>query len=139
MLGIWKGKYKYKLKKDVKFNNKEAEFLLEIKEFDGENFSGTIEDKDEYFGTKGIGTVEGTISGKTIDFFKKMPIKTVVLNHNKRIEVAKKKHKPIYYSGVSDQKDTFSGIWKMKGGLSFYNMQLYLSFPTIGSWEMSKM
>ena len=138
MVGIWKGKYKYNLKKDVEFNNKEVEFIVEIKEFDGEKFSGTIQDNDDYFGTRGIGIIEGKINGNKIDFIKQMPIKTVVLNYKKRIEVSNKKQKPIYYSGISDQKNSFSGIWKIKGGLSFYNMQLYLSFPTKGSWEMSK-
>lgn len=138
MLGIWKGKYKYSLKKDVEFNNKEVEFTLEIKEFDGEKFSGTIEDNDDYFGTRGVGTIEGKINDNNIYFIKQMPIKSVVLNHQKRVEIANKKQKPIYYSGNSDQKNSFSGAWKMKGGLSFYNMQLYLSFPTQGSWEMSK-
>jgi len=138
MLGIWKGKYTYNLKKDVEFNNKEVEFIIEINEFDGEKFSGTVQDNDEYFGTKGVGTIEGKVNGKMITFIKQMPIKTIVLNHKKRVEDTNKKHKPIYYSGISDHKDTFSGTWKMKGGISFYNMQLYLAFPTNGFFEMSK-
>lgn len=138
MIGTWKGKYKYHLKKGVEFNDQEVEFIIEIKEFDGEKFSGTVQDNDEYFGTKGIGTIEGKIKENTIDFVKQMPVKTLVLNHKKRVEDSSKKHRPVYYSGSSDQHNSFSGTWKIKGGIGFFNKQLYLSLPTKGFWEMSK-
>lgn len=138
MVGTWKGKYRYHFKKGVEFNNQEVEFIIEIKEFDGKKFSGTVQDLDEYFGTKGTGIIEGKIDGNTIDFIKQMPVKTLVLNHKKRVEDSGKKHRPIYYSGISDHENSFSGTWKIKGGISFFNKQLYLSLPTKGFWEMSK-
>ncbi|MDQ1163224.1 hypothetical protein QE422_003592 [Chryseobacterium sp. SORGH_AS 447] len=62
MIGTWKGKYRYHFKTGVEFNNQEVEFIIEIKEFDGEKFSVTVKDLNEYFGTKGIVIIEGKIN-----------------------------------------------------------------------------
>lgn len=138
MIGTWKGKYKYNLKQNSKFNNKEVQFLLEITEFDGEKFIGTVQDEDTEFGTKGQGIIEGKLNGDHIEFIKQMPVRTMLLKNGKKIEAKNKKHHPIYYTGTSNMKDSFSGQWKIKAGISFTNMILYISFGTKGTWEITK-
>lgn len=139
MIGTWKGKYKYNMNQNSEFNNKEVEFIIEIKEFDGEKFIGTVQDIDENYGTKGLGTIEGKLSGNHIEFVKQMPIKTMlVINNGKKIEVENKKHNPILYSGVLNSSNSYLGNWKIKGGISFIQKLFYISFGTKGTWEMIK-
>lgn len=138
MIGIWKGKYKYNLKQISTFNNKEVEFLMEITEFDGENFIGTVQDNDQNLGTKGIGTIEGKINGNHIEFIKQMPVKSMLFKNGKKVEIEGKKHNPIYYSGISTMKDSYSGQWKIKGGIAFFSKLLFISWGTKGSWEIIK-
>lgn len=83
MIGTWKGTYKYNLKQNSEFNKKEVRFTVEITEFDGESFIGTIQDDDENYGTKGLGTIEGELDGHEITFIKKMPIRSILYGNNK--------------------------------------------------------
>lgn len=139
MIGTWKGTYKYNLKQNSEFNNKEVEFILEIKEFDGEKFIGTVQDIDEIYGTRGLGTIEGKLSDKHIKFTKQMPVKTVILNNNKqKIEGKNKKHTPIFYSGILNSPNSYIGKWKIKGGIGFIQKLLCISFGNEGTWEMIK-
>lgn len=138
MIGTWKGKYRYNLKQIPKLNDKEVGFLLKITEFDGEKFIGTVQDDDQDLGTKGIGNIEGKINGNHIEFIKQMPIRSMMLKNGKKIEAENKKHHPIYYTGASNMKDSYSGQWKIKAGISFTNMIFYISFGTKGTWEITK-
>jgi len=105
MIGAWKGKYKYSVRQSSELYDKEVEFLLKITEFDGENFTGTVQDNDHDYGTRGVGTIIGKINNNSIEFIKQMPIKTMVSMNGKRLENEKEKHPPIYYTGISDLKD----------------------------------
>ncbi|MBB4807789.1 hypothetical protein HNP38_003105 [Chryseobacterium defluvii] len=138
MLGTWKGKYKYDLKRNAKFNNKEVEFIVEITEFEGENFIGTVRDMDENYGTRGLGTIEGKLNGNNIEFIKQMPVKSISFNNGKKIEFENEKHDPVYYSGTLNSEGSYSGKWKIKGGIGFKRKMFIISFGTKGIWEMSK-
>lgn len=139
MIGTWKGKYKYNLKQNSEFNKKEVGFTVEITEFDGESFIGTIQDDDKNYGTEGLGTIEGKLDGHEITFIKKMPIRSILYGNNKqKVEFENKKHMPIHYHGTLNLKNSYIGKWKIKGGISFRNLLLYVSFGTQGTWEMVK-
>lgn len=45
---------------------------------------------------------------------------------------------PIHYHGTLNLKNSYIGKWKIKGGISFKNLLLYVSFGTKGTWEMVK-
>ncbi|MGH1520469.1 hypothetical protein [Chryseobacterium sp. JK1] len=137
MIGTWKGKYKYNIKKSSEFYDKEVEFLLKITVFDGENFAGTVQDNDHEYGTRGIGTIIGKINDNCIEFIKQMPIKTMVSMNGKRVENENEKHPPIYYTGISNLKDSYSGHWKIKGS-SVISKLLYLLIGVKGIWEIAK-
>ncbi|PWN60259.1 hypothetical protein [Chryseobacterium viscerum] len=137
MIGTWKGKYKYSVRQSSELYDKEIEFLLKITEFDGENFIGTVQDNDHNYGTRGIGTIKGKINDKNIEFIKQMPIKTTVSMNGKRIENEYEKHKPIYYTGISNLKNSYSGHWKFKGA-DFINRLFHLLFAVKGTWEITK-
>ncbi|MBB6369000.1 hypothetical protein [Chryseobacterium shigense] len=137
MIGTWKGKYKYNVNKSSELYNKEVEFLLKITEFDGENFTGTVQDNDHEYGTRGVGTVRGKINNNGIEFIKQMPVKTMVSINGKRTENENEKHTPIYYTGISNLKDSYTGNWKIKCG-SFINKLLYFLFGVKGIWEITK-
>jgi hypothetical protein len=138
MIGTWKGKYKYNLKYNPEFNDKKVEFTVEIKEFDGEKFIGTVRDDDENYGTKGLGTIEGKLNCNDINFIKQMPIKSVLDRNGRRLEFENEKHKPIHYFGTLNSTNSCTGKWKIKGGIRFKNFSFYFSFATKGTWEMVK-
>lgn len=137
MIGSWKGKYKYNVKKNSELYDKEVEFLFKITEFDGENFTGTVQDNDHDYGTRGVGTITGKINNNHIEFIKQMPIKTMVSMKGKRTENENKKHPPIYYTGISTLKGSYSGQWEIIGN-GFASRLLYLLFGVKGIWEITK-
>jgi len=137
MIGTWKGKYKYNIKKSSEFYDKEVEFLLRITEFDGIHFTGTVQDSDHNYGTRGLGSIKGKINDNHIEFIKQMPIKTMMSTNGKKTENENEKHTPIFYTGITNLKDSYSGNWKMKES-GFIKRLLYLFFGVKGTWEITK-
>lgn len=138
MIGTWTGTYRHLSKRiPEERRNMSTGFKMMITEFDGENFAGTIEDDLETGGTKGIGTVTGTILNSKVSFVKQMPVLTF-LNSEGRNEMEDKPHRKVYYSGMLEG-NTIHGGWRFKFGLGSIKKTMTLFLPTKGSWEMTKM
>ena len=137
MTGTWTGTYKYKTKNPT-LSKRETLFTLTITENDGENFKGIVFDDSETGGTKGQGTIIGTIKNGNIEFVKQMPILTLITKKGRKIE-APKEHNPIYYKGILNSDQTFEGEWKIKGGITINKYVFAFGFGTTGTWKMSKM
>ncbi|AEA43511.1 hypothetical protein [Fluviicola taffensis] len=137
MTGKWTGIYQHESKRiPENRRNQQTRFKIEITQFDGKNFSGTIEDDLETGGTRGTGIIEGKIKGNQLRFIKKMPIQTS-LDKNGNIIEEQKPHRSIFYTGII-QNDTVKGLWRFKFGIGIFQGKFAI-FPSIkGSWEMTK-
>ncbi len=136
MTGTWIGTYQHKSKyTPAEIRNQPIGFTLEILDFDGINFSGTVEDHAGTGGTRGIGKIEGKIKNSNVWFIKIMPIRTILLG-NKVIE-ENKPHRKIYYSGTYKQ-NSVQGTWKFKAGFGRVNQKIVFFPPVKGTWEMEK-
>ena len=138
MLGIWKGFYKYdndKIQKIIGYDK--TEFEIVIDKFDGENFSGEVNDDQSTGGMKETGQIFGRIENRKIYFEKLMP-KDCQISENGDRKYSEKNHPKIYYSGkLSNEKNKFEGNWKFKRriGLLFFVIPIIYS-PGNGTWEM---
>ncbi|MFT5602151.1 MAG: hypothetical protein ACI9N1_002403 [Flavobacteriales bacterium] len=138
MEGKWEGTYWYLGKLSKSLLDGRVGFEMTIYESKEVEFIGEISDKIEEGGTRGIGSVVGTVQKNKIEFVKQMPFKSVVMADGTRIE-EKKKHRPIYYSGIIDEfNGSIEGTWKFKKGIGFVNGRLALYGGTKGKWEMKK-
>lgn len=135
--GTWQGTYSYESKRlPPEEGARLTDFLIEITDFDGLNFNGTVEDDIDTGGTRGMGKIEGKLSDNKISFIKRMPVLTYKLPDGQRVE-ENRSHPKIYYCGtfVNDQ---FIGEWKIRFGIRRINNRLALFFPTKGKWEMKR-
>ena len=137
MIGKWTGTYKYlsnRIPEEIR--NRETKFDIEIIEFDGNAFTGTVQDDLETGGMKGVGKIVGKINNGIVEFVKEMPIQSVYMPDGSKIE-EEKPHRKIYYSGkISDNQ--IEGIWKFKFGIGKVNNRLVIFPRSKGTWKMKK-
>ncbi len=101
MKGKWKGTYWFSGDVPEDLKNRITDFELTIERHSRGKIYGKISDSLETEATKGIGRISGKIKGTTVQFKKKMPIRTYYTPDGTRMEVDKP-HRPIYYKGVLD-------------------------------------
>lgn len=141
MKGKWIGSYWFVGNVSEALKNKKTPFEIEITSFYKEKIKGSVLDNVEMGGTKGVGTISGSVRKTKISFIKKMPVKTTVYPDGTRVE-EQKPHKPIYYKGIiNHQTNTIEGTWRFKRSLRFGIMNRKLVFYKLGKgkWEMKKM
>lgn len=139
MLGKWKGYYTFeneRIQKIVGFEK--TYFEIVIKQFDGINFDGIVNDDIKFGGMKETGKITGKIIKNVISFKKLMPKK----NQINSIGIRKKlegKHPTLYYYGtLSENKTEIIGTWKFKRRLSFLFVIIPIIFrPGNGTWKMN--
>ena len=132
MQGTYKGTYTYH--KHHRLMGQETKFTIIITDYDGTSFTGTVTDDVENGGTKGEGTIKGSIKNGKIEFIKQMPVMTLGTQDGKRIEVPKK-HRPVNYSGTLIG-NVFEGDWKIKRGMIFNKFVIAFGIGTTGIWKM---
>ncbi|HUI93249.1 MAG TPA: hypothetical protein VLX68_13460 [Chitinivibrionales bacterium] len=139
MIGKWTGSYRYSgwlMRKLIPYI--ETRFEINISEFDGHTFKGTVQDDLSTGGTPGIGSIDGIISEYKIEFIKKMPIRASYLTSGKHLIEQGKKHPPIYYSGVFGPDLTEAGgKWRIKTGFALVGFLPALRLPLRGEWTMA--
>ena len=138
MKGKWNGTYWYEGNATDSIKYRITPFQLIIEHVKGKKISGNVKDDTKMGGTKGVGTINGSIKGNKIKFVKRMPIHTVILHNGTRIE-ENKPHRPIYYKGIINKEgDHIEGTWRFKMGLGFVDGKIALFLGTRGFWEMKK-
>lgn len=120
MTGTWQGYYQYNNslhQKAVGFDK--TFFSITISSFDGNKFSGIVNDDVKSGGMEETGEITGEIKEGTVHFKKLMPRKSLLYSNGKQI-YSNKKHPPLYYTGsYSTDKKTLSGEWKFKISIVF--------------------
>ncbi|NME71247.1 hypothetical protein [Flammeovirga aprica] len=138
MKGKWTGKYWFSGKIPDVLKGRKTEFELIIDNFSNSKISGKIADNIKTGGTKGIGTIQGTVKGNKIKFVKRMPVSTAILKDGTRIE-ENKPHRPIYYKGIIDYKTgSIKGTWRFKIGFGLIKGRFAFFPGTYGEWEMKQ-
>ena len=138
MKGKWNGKYWFSGNVPDSLKDTKTDFELTIDDYSNSKISGKISDNVEMGGTKGIGSISGTLKGNKIKFVKRMPISTSVLQDGTRIE-EDKPHRPIYYKGIIDsESNSIKGTWKFKIGIGLVKGRLAFFPGTKGEWEMKR-
>ena len=110
-----------------------------VDNFQDPEFTGSISDLQETGGTRGIGTVSGSVRGNRIQFVKRMPVRTFVFSDGTRMEEEEKPHRPIYYEGAMDpETGLVQGSWRFKMGIGFFKGTLAFYKATKGKWQMER-
>src|SRR5688500_19484968 len=100
MIGTWKGYYKYDNKKAQKILGSDLTyFTIVINSFIGNKFIGTVKDEELSGGMEDEGQIIGEIENTKVSFKKLMPRTALVYKDGSR-KYFKKKHPPIYYTGM---------------------------------------
>lgn len=136
--GTWTGSYRFS---DPKINKirgfEQTNFVIQIREVDGESFSGTVEDDLSTGGMEGVGEIHGKVIGDRIEFVKQMPRMTLLVDKNGTRKTQNKKHRLLYYSGqFSADKKEIKGAWKFKPGFIWYGIIPIPVGSTKGTWTM---
>jgi len=138
MIGTYEGHYKFigkNLPKSVK--ELRTNFKIEITDFTDGKFLGTVKDDENTGGMPGTGTISGEFSDNKISFIKQMPNAGILMPGGK-IRMLKQKHPPIFYNGINEIDDSFSGSWEMKVRFKIFGLiPVYLGKST-GIWDMKK-
>lgn len=135
----WRGSYKYDnaaVRKIIGFDhtNFEIEFIFS----DDIHFTGTVKDDRNTGGTPGTGEVSGTVIGDEVQFVKKMPVMTAIINGASYKTIEGRKHRNIYYAGsLSADSKSMSGKWKIRFGVGFWGILPFIWLPTTGTWSAS--
>lgn len=138
MVGKWKGTYRYSSKRiPEEIRNREVKFEMEICDFDGTVFTGTIHDDVETGGMRGVGRISGTIRNGKVEFVKEMPMQAVYLPDGSKVE-ENKPHRKIYYAG-SLVDNHAEGRWKFKWGIGKVQNRWAIFPRSTGTWNMKKM
>ncbi len=136
MVGKWRGEYAYTAGTLSREPGSTSSFEISIKHFENSNFQGSVEDDVSSGGTRGRGTINGSLNESKVTFVKQMPIKTLTYPSGERIE-SDEPHHPIYYEGTMNaEQNEVIGTWKLKRRLGFVNGRLYYSPKTKGVWGM---
>lgn len=140
MTGTWKGYYRYNtewVREKSGFDR--TVFTIEIAEFDGKNFSGTVNDDTNTGGMPETGKITGVINGNSISFQKFMPVHSVIHPELGHLKIPHEKHPTLYYEGKSDDKNKYTGNWKFKIKIGFILGILPVPYrPAKGTWAMEK-
>jgi len=133
----WTGSYTYKSRKlQARTGLDQTNFEIDITFSEGDRFSGTIIDVATTGGTEGVGEISGAITGDSIEFVKRMPVRTVFIGKMMRA-MHGKQHRDIYYSGtLSPDAKSASGKWRFKLGFGFIGLLPALYFQIPGVWSM---
>lgn len=137
--GNWRGYYSFldpEINKIRGFDK--TNFDIQIITIIGNKFTGKIEDDLTTGGTEGIGEIVGQINGDKIEFVKKMPVMTLLVDKKGTRITRNKKHRPIYYTGdFSSDKLTITGTWKFKFGFVWLGIIPIPVRPSKGTWSMT--
>lgn len=135
MIGKYKGSYIYSNERiQQSLSRDKTIFNIDITEFDGVNFVGTV--NEEPCGQPGTGSIHGKIENNTISFIKQMQIAASITPEGK-VKTYNSRHPKIYYEGKLVE-DVYSGTWKIKFGFIFVGILPIPIPPTSGKWEMGK-
>ncbi len=136
--GKWVGWYTYNSKKINSVRSIERTFFtINIDTISGHNFSGVVEDDEQTFGLEGTGSITGKTEKTSIQFIKKMPFRTTLIN-GKRVVDKTKKHPNVYYNGAAISDNHFKGEWRFKLGFTFIGKLPAIILPIKGTWEMKR-
>jgi hypothetical protein len=137
-IGHWVGQYKFYKEAHQKMSGFEStNFEIEITKVDNNNFIGKVQDDLSTGGTEGIGEIIGKVTGEKIEFFKQMPIMTLLIGKDGTRKTLNKKHRKIYYQGIfSSDRKSISGHWRFKFGFIWFGLIPIPVNPTKGTWTM---
>lgn len=114
MIGKWKGRYDYNIRKGFENANlNPVEFEVEIVKVEGRFFSGVVKDNLEMGGTPGVGQITGVLDQSSVIFEKNMPINSKRLRGGESKVIKDKRHPAIIYSGTL-KNNVVTGDWKFK-------------------------
>ena len=138
-VGNWNGYYSFL---DPEINKirgfEKTNFNVQIIAVKDNKFTGKIQDDLTTGGTEGIGEVIGQVNGDKVEFVKKMPVMTVLVDRNGTRKTSNKKHRPIYYTGqLSGDKQTITGTWRFKSGFVWLGIIPVRVRPSKGTWAMT--
>jgi hypothetical protein len=137
--GNWSGYYSFF---DPAMNKirgfEKTNFDIQILTIKDNKFTGKIQDDLATGGTEGVGEIIGQINGDKVEFVKKMPVLTLLVDKNGTRKTYNKKHRPIYYTGqVSSDKQTVTGTWKFKFGFVWLGIIPVPVRASKGNWTMT--
>jgi hypothetical protein len=137
--GNWSGYYSFldpEINKIRGFDK--TKFDIEIITVKDNKFTGKVQDDLTTGGTEGIGEIIGQINGDKVEFVKKMPVMTLLIDRKGTRKTYNKKHRPIYYTGqLSSDKQTVTGTWRFKFGFVWLGIIPVPVRPSKGSWTMT--
>ncbi len=141
LVGHWQGSYDYDLPeeyKDEKTQN--VNFIIDITETTGVQFSGTVEDDLSTGGTPGRGEIKGDYDNYIVKFEKLMPISAKIDINGNHVINENKKHKTLIYKGeFSRDKKSISGTWRFKKKvLTWRGIIPFWGIPGSGRFTMTK-
>ncbi|GGH83092.1 hypothetical protein GCM10011379_57960 [Filimonas zeae] len=138
-IGQWKGYYSYSGEKVNKFRQFENTlFDIEILTVNGNFFTGKVQDDLGTGGTEGVGDITGQIKGNGIDFVKRMPVLTFIVDEKGTRKTFNKKHPPIFYTGeFTNDGQTVNGTWRFKFCFVWLGIIPIPIMPIKGAWSMT--
>tara|TARA_R110002167_G_scaffold79828_2_gene219852 strand:- start:1198 stop:1632 length:435 start_codon:yes stop_codon:yes gene_type:complete len=138
-LGNWSGNYSFLNPEINKIRGFEkTNFSIKITAVEKNKFTGRIQDDLTTGGTEGVGEIIGQINNNKVEFVKKMPIMTILVDSKGTRKTYNKKHRPIYYSGeFSIDKKTVTGTWRFKFGFIWIGIIPIPVKPSKGTWSMT--
>lgn len=140
LIGNWKGYYSFE---NTKINEirgfEKTNFDVEIVQMQGNSFTGKVRDDLATGGTEGVGEITGVMNENRVEFVKKMPVLTLLIDRKGTRKTLNKKHTPIYYTGeFSTDKKQISGTWKFKFGFIWMGLLPIPVIPSKGTWCMRR-
>lgn len=136
--GKWSGYYSFSDKEVSRIRGFEkTNFEIEILSVRDNAFTGHVQDDKKTGGMEGVGEISGMVHGDKVEFVKRMPVMTLLVDRNGTKKTLPKKHRPIYYSGqfAADRK-SISGTWRFKFGFIWMGFLPVPVRPSKGIWSM---
>lgn len=138
-IGQWTGFYSFS---DIEVNKirgfEKTNFDIQILSINENKFTGTVQDDLATGGTEGIGEIFGQIHGDRIEFVKRMPVMTLIVDRKGTKKTLNKKHRPIFYSGrISNDGHTVTGTWELKSGFVWFGLIPVPVRRSTGVWSMT--
>lgn len=140
-IGKWTGFYSFSEDKINKMRGFEkTSFDLQILSLRENTFIGKVQDDLASGGAEGIGEVVGQLQGDRIDFVKKLPVMTLIVDRKGTTKTFNQKHPPIYYTGrLSNDGHSAEGTWRFKFGIVWLGIIPLPIMPCKGIWSMTFM
>lgn len=137
--GHWKGHYSFSDERMNKIRGfARTNFEIDILKVENNAFSGTVKDDLDTGGTEGIGEVNGKVKGDLIEFVKRMPVMTLLVDKKGNRKTFNRKHRPIYYTGTfSPDGKTIMGSWKFRFGFIWIGIVPVPVRASKGVWMMT--